>query len=108
MVSLLHFSVCCDIFCLFQVLLQTNYFYNNCSKKSFFCIRVISAAGLGYGLVSGAFATVNIYRDLNGPGTVGIEGDSQYFFLITCKCFPISILVSHATNYIYYYIILFL
>lgn len=42
------------------------------------------AAGLGYGIVSGAFATVNIFRDLGGPGTVGISGDSQYFFLISC------------------------
>lgn len=46
----------------------------------------IAASGLGYGIVSGAFATVNIFRDLGGPGTVGIAGDSQYFFIISCKC----------------------
>lgn len=46
---------------------------------------LLVAAGLGYGLVSGAFSTVNVYRHLGGPGTVGIHGDSQYFFLITCK-----------------------
>lgn len=46
---------------------------------------IFVAAGLGYGIVSGAFATVNIFRDLSGPGTVGIAGDSQYFFLISCK-----------------------
>lgn len=51
------------------------------------------AAGLGYGLVSGAFATVNILRDLAGPGTVGINGDSQYFFIITGINYIVSALL---------------
>jgi len=43
----------------------------------------VVAAGLGYGVVSGAFATVNIFRDLSGPGTIGIAGDSKFFFLVS-------------------------
>lgn len=39
------------------------------------------AAGLGYGLVSGAFSVVNTLAQAAGPGTVGIHGDSQYYFL---------------------------
>lgn len=33
--------------------------------------------------MSGAFATVNLLRDLAGPGTVGIAGDSPYFFIVS-------------------------
>ncbi|KAH9518731.1 anterior pharynx defective 1 [Bulinus truncatus] len=37
-------------------------------------------SGLGYGLISGAFSLVNVLADLSGPGTIGILGDSKYFF----------------------------
>ncbi|XP_067928557.1 gamma-secretase subunit Aph-1b-like [Watersipora subatra] len=52
-------------------------------KKPLNMLAVYYSAGLGYGLVSGAFATVNVFRDLAGPGTVGILGDSQFFFIIS-------------------------
>ncbi|CAG0886443.1 unnamed protein product, partial [Cyprideis torosa] len=42
--------------------------------RSFVC-------GFGFGLMSGAFALVNILRDMSGPGTVGILGDPPSFFL---------------------------
>jgi len=38
-------------------------------------------SGLGFGLISGAFSLINILADSLGPGTIGINGDSQYFFL---------------------------
>ncbi|KAJ6221660.1 hypothetical protein RDWZM_000205 [Blomia tropicalis] len=38
-------------------------------------------SGLGFGVISGAFSLINILADSAGPGTVGINGDSQYFFL---------------------------
>lgn len=45
-------------------------------------IFVIAAvSGLGFGFMSGAFSVVNILADSVGPGTVGIHGDSQYYFL---------------------------
>lgn len=46
--------------------------------------RVISyVSGLGFGVISGAFSLVNVLGDMTGPGTVGINGDSQYFFLVS-------------------------
>ncbi|XP_015671333.1 gamma-secretase subunit Aph-1b-like [Protobothrops mucrosquamatus] len=38
-------------------------------------------AGLGFGLMSGAFAMINLLADSLGPGIVGIQGDSQLYFL---------------------------
>ncbi|RWS16147.1 gamma-secretase subunit Aph-1-like protein [Dinothrombium tinctorium] len=38
-------------------------------------------AGLGFGIMSGAFSLVNVLADAIGPGTVGLHGDSPYFFL---------------------------
>ena len=42
-------------------------------------------SGLGFGIISGAFSLVNVLGDMTGPGTVGIYGDSQAFFLVSCK-----------------------
>ncbi|CAF0829237.1 unnamed protein product [Didymodactylos carnosus] len=44
---------------------------------------VAYASGYGYGLISGAFAIVNVLSDMAGPGTIGISGHSQDFFLAT-------------------------
>lgn len=38
-------------------------------------------AGLGFGIMSGAFSMINILADSLGPGIVGIHGESQYYFL---------------------------
>lgn len=38
-------------------------------------------SGLGFGIISGAFSLVNVLADMAGPGTIGIHGDSKYFFL---------------------------
>lgn len=40
-------------------------------------------SGLGFGILSGAFSTVNVLADMVGPGTIGIYGDSKYFFVAT-------------------------
>uniref|UniRef100_A0A3Q2P883 Gamma-secretase subunit APH-1 n=1 Tax=Fundulus heteroclitus TaxID=8078 RepID=A0A3Q2P883_FUNHE len=48
--------------------------------KCFFCFFVL-VSGLGFGFMSGAFSVVNILADSVGPGTVGIHGDSQHYFL---------------------------
>ncbi|OWF51909.1 gamma-secretase subunit Aph-1-like [Mizuhopecten yessoensis] len=40
-------------------------------------------SGLGYGIISGAFSIVNVLADMVGPGTVGIQGDSHFFFVVT-------------------------
>ena len=39
------------------------------------------ASGYGFGLISGTFAIVNVLSDMTGPGTIGIFGHSQDFFI---------------------------
>ncbi len=39
--------------------------------------------GLGFGMMSGAFTLVNVLADSLGPGTVGFEGESQSFFMVS-------------------------
>ena len=46
---------------------------------------MILVSGLGFGIISGVFSLVNVLGDMTGPGTVGIKGDSQFFFLVSCK-----------------------
>lgn len=46
--------------------------------------------GLGFGLMSGAFALVNVLADAIGPGTMGLRQGTEYFFVIsaaTTLCF---------------------
>ncbi|OTF82674.1 gamma-secretase subunit aph-1-like protein [Euroglyphus maynei] len=38
-------------------------------------------SGVGFGVMSGAFSLINILADATGPGTVGLNGGSNYFFL---------------------------
>ncbi|KAK3522044.1 hypothetical protein QTP70_022462 [Hemibagrus guttatus] len=51
-------------------------------------------AGLGFGIISGAFSMINILSDSLGPGTVGIFGDSQYYF-ITSALMTLAITLLH-------------
>lgn len=44
-------------------------------------VPVPTVAGVGFGLMSGAFSMINLLADALGPGTVGIHGDSQLYFL---------------------------
>ncbi|EFN88136.1 gamma-secretase subunit Aph-1 [Harpegnathos saltator] len=39
--------------------------------------------GLGFGLMSGAFALVNVLADAVGPGTMGLRQGTEYFFMIS-------------------------
>ncbi|CAG9863269.1 unnamed protein product [Phyllotreta striolata] len=40
-------------------------------------------SGLGFGIMSGAFAVVNILADSIGPGTMGLKSGNEMFFLIS-------------------------
>uniref|UniRef100_A0A8C7E5C0 Gamma-secretase subunit APH-1 n=1 Tax=Naja naja TaxID=35670 RepID=A0A8C7E5C0_NAJNA len=40
-----------------------------------------SMSGLFFGIISGLFSIINILADSIGPGTVGIHGDSPYYFI---------------------------
>jgi len=39
--------------------------------------------GLGFGLMSGAYSLMNVLADVLGPGTVGLHGEPQSFFLVS-------------------------
>ncbi|KAG7468272.1 hypothetical protein MATL_G00141120 [Megalops atlanticus] len=43
--------------------------------------RCQCVSGLGFGFMSGAFSVINILAGSFGPGTVGIHGDSQHYFI---------------------------
>lgn len=51
-------------------------------------------AGLGFGVMSGAFSMINTLSDSLGPGTVGIFGDSQYYF-ITSAVMTLALTLLH-------------
>ena len=40
-------------------------------------------SGFGFGAICGAFSLINVLADMWGPGTIGIQGDSKYFFLVS-------------------------
>ena len=42
---------------------------------------MLLVSGLGFGIISGAFAFVNVLSDMTGPGTLGINGQTQIFFI---------------------------
>lgn len=47
-------------------------------------------SGLGFGIMSGAFALVNVLADSIGPGTMGLKSGSEMFFITsaaTTLCF---------------------
>uniref|UniRef100_A0A8C7E580 Gamma-secretase subunit APH-1 n=1 Tax=Naja naja TaxID=35670 RepID=A0A8C7E580_NAJNA len=43
--------------------------------------QMASVSGLFFGIISGLFSIINILADSIGPGTVGIHGDSPYYFI---------------------------
>ena len=58
--------------------------------KFMITIMFDTVSGLGFGIISGAFSIVNVLADMVGPGTIGIHGDSKYFFIATGKLGLIS------------------
>ncbi|EDO39639.1 predicted protein [Nematostella vectensis] len=52
--------------------------------------RIAYVAGLGYGLMSGLFAMVNVLADISGPGSIGLHGNAQNFLIVSAfltSCF---------------------
>ncbi|XP_055948499.1 gamma-secretase subunit Aph-1-like [Argiope bruennichi] len=44
-------------------------------------VTLAYVAGLGFGVMSGLFSLINVLADSVGPGTVGLNGHSRYFFI---------------------------
>ncbi|XP_041323426.1 gamma-secretase subunit APH-1A isoform X3 [Pyrgilauda ruficollis] len=53
-----------------------------------------TVSGLSFGIISGVFSITNILADSAGPGTVGIHGDSPYFF-ITSAFLTMALVLLH-------------
>ncbi|XP_017130200.1 gamma-secretase subunit Aph-1 [Drosophila elegans] len=51
-------------------------------------------SGLGFGIISGMFALVNVLADMSGPGTMGLKSGSELFF-ITSAAQALSIILLH-------------
>lgn len=51
-------------------------------------------SGLGFGIISGLFQSVNILADAIGPGTMGMKSGSDVFF-ITSATFALCIILLH-------------
>lgn len=51
-------------------------------------------AGLGFGIISGLFQSVNVLADAIGPGTMGMTSGSDLFF-ITSATFALCIILLH-------------
>ena len=64
--------------------------YNNWEQLLF---SWFSVSGLGFGILGGAFSLINVLADMVGPGTIGIHGDSKYFFLASGKLHFMSIYI---------------
>ncbi|XP_061231301.1 gamma-secretase subunit APH-1A isoform X2 [Neopsephotus bourkii] len=53
-----------------------------------------SISGLSFGIISGTFSITNILASSMGPGTVGIHGDSPYYF-ITSAFITMALVLLH-------------
>ncbi|EDX03518.1 gamma-secretase subunit Aph-1 [Drosophila simulans] len=51
-------------------------------------------SGLGFGIISGMFALVNVLADMSGPGTMGLKGGTELFF-VTSAAQALSIILLH-------------
>lgn len=58
---------------------------------------VLSVSGLGYGIISGLFAMVNVLADITGPGSLGLKDDVPQNFLIVSGelCKGLSLLTQY-------------
>ncbi|EDV28746.1 Gamma-secretase subunit APH-1A [Trichoplax sp. H2] len=56
--------------------------------------KIAYVAGFGFGVMSGAFSVVNLLATASGPGTVGIKGNSDLFFLSSAIFTSIFILLN--------------
>ncbi|BFZ05258.1 hypothetical protein BsWGS_08297 [Bradybaena similaris] len=64
---------------LLKVSLQTT--NQHVTPKDFINQHIMAyVSGLGFGVIAGAFSIINVLADMSGPGTIGIMGDSKYFF----------------------------
>ncbi|KAL4710652.1 hypothetical protein ACJJTC_003288 [Scirpophaga incertulas] len=65
-------------------------------------VEMAYVCGLGYGLMSGAFALVNVLADSVGPGTLGLQGGTEYFFITSAAMTLCMILLNTFWSVIFF------
>ncbi|KAI5633868.1 aph-1 protein domain-containing protein [Phthorimaea operculella] len=65
-------------------------------------LEMAYVSGLGFGTMSGAFALVNVLADSVGPGTLGLRGGTEYFFVTSAAMTLCMILLNTFWTIIYF------
>ncbi|XP_053612908.1 gamma-secretase subunit Aph-1 [Plodia interpunctella] len=65
-------------------------------------LEMAYVSGLGFGTMSGAFALVNVLADSIGPGTLGLQSGSEYFFVTSAAMTLCMILLNTFWSVIFF------
>ncbi|XP_065072364.1 gamma-secretase subunit APH-1B-like [Rhopilema esculentum] len=65
-------------------------------------LRFHYVSGLGFGIMSGLFAMVNVMADITGPGTVGLYGDYKDFLVVTALLTNCFVLLNTCWGILFY------
>ncbi|KAM3963756.1 gamma-secretase subunit Aph-1 [Aphomia sociella] len=65
-------------------------------------LEMAYVSGLGFGIMSGAFALVNVLADSIGPGTLGLQNGSEYFFVTSAAMTLCMILLNTFWSVIFF------
>ncbi|KAG6451958.1 hypothetical protein O3G_MSEX007391 [Manduca sexta] len=65
-------------------------------------LEMAYVSGLGFGTMSGAFALVNVLADSIGPGTLGLRGGTEYFFVTSAAMTLCMILLNTFWSVIFF------
>jgi anterior pharynx defective protein 1 len=77
--------------------------WHRCRSCSNLLLLNILVSGLGFGIISGTFSLVNVLADATGPGTVGLHGDSNLFFLTSALLTLCFILLHTAWGVLFFH-----
>lgn len=65
-------------------------------------LELAYVSGLGFGMMSGAFALVNVLADSIGPGTLGLHKGTEYFFVTSAAMTLCMILLNTFWSIIFF------
>ncbi|KAL0831636.1 hypothetical protein ABMA28_002409 [Loxostege sticticalis] len=65
-------------------------------------LEMAYVSGLGFGVMSGAFALVNVLADSVGPGTLGLRNGTEYFFVTSAAMTLCMILLNTFWSVIFF------
>ncbi|CAK1540799.1 unnamed protein product [Leptosia nina] len=65
-------------------------------------LEMAYVSGLGFGIMSGAFALVNVLADSVGPGTLGLQSGTEFFFVTSAAMTLCMILLNTFWSVIFF------